>query len=53
VRKISPPTGFPSSFWQLYGERRFVYRVLVMDMFRERKHLEDPGVDGIIVLKWN
>jgi hypothetical protein len=29
------------------GERRGVYRVL-----RERDHLEDPGIDGRIILSW-
>jgi hypothetical protein len=31
------------------GDGRGVYRVLV----RERAHLEDPGVDGRIILRWN
>jgi hypothetical protein len=30
------------------GERRFAYRVNL----REREHLENPGVDGRIILKW-
>ena len=30
------------------GKSRGVYRVLV----RERDHLEDPGVDGRIILRW-
>ena len=30
------------------GESRGVYSVLV----RERDHLEDPGVDGRIILRW-
>jgi hypothetical protein len=35
----------------LYGERRRVYRVLLRK--REGKRpLEDPGVDGRIILKW-
>ena len=33
------------------GERRDVYRVLVGNV-RERGHLEDPGVDGMIILRW-
>jgi len=33
------------------GERRGVYRVLVGNL-RERNHLEDPGLDGRIVLRW-
>ena len=32
------------------GERRGVYRVLVGKP--ERDHLEDPGVDGRIILRW-
>ena len=34
-----------------YGERRGLYRVLVGKP-QERDHLEDPGVDGWIILKW-
>ena len=34
-----------------YGERRGVYRVLVGNL-RVRDHLEDPGVDGRIILRW-
>ena len=33
-----------------YGENRGVDRVLVGNL-RERDHLEDPGVDGMIILK--
>ena len=33
------------------GERRGVYKVLVGNL-RERDHLEDPGVDGRIMLRW-
>ena len=33
------------------GERRGVYRALVGNL-REGDHLEDPGVDGRIILKW-
>jgi len=33
------------------GERRGVYRVLVGKP-EERDHLEDPGVDGRIILRW-
>jgi hypothetical protein len=33
-----------------YGERRDLYRFLVGNP-RERDHLEDPGVDGRIMLK--
>ena len=34
-----------------YGERRGVYKVLVGKP-EEKNHLEDPGVDGGIILKW-
>jgi hypothetical protein len=34
-----------------YGERRGVYRVLV-GKSEGKSHLEDPGVDGRVVLKW-
>jgi hypothetical protein len=33
------------------GERRGVYRVLVGNL-RERYHLEHPGVNGRIILRW-
>ena len=33
------------------GERRGTCRVLV-ECLRDRVHLEDPGVDGKIILKW-
>jgi len=33
------------------GERRGVYRVLVGKP-EERDHLEDPGIDGRIILRW-
>jgi hypothetical protein len=32
-------------------DRRGVYRVLVGKL-KERHHLEDPGVDGRIILRW-
>ena len=32
--------------------RRGVYRVLVGENVREGDHLEDPGVDGRIILRW-
>ena len=34
------------------GERRGVYGVLVGVPDGERGHLEDPGVDGRIILRW-
>ena len=33
------------------GEWRGAYRILVGNLM-ERGHLEDPGVDGWIILKW-
>jgi len=33
------------------GERRCLYRVLVGEL-EGKKHFEDPGVDGIIILRW-
>jgi hypothetical protein len=34
-----------------YGERRGAYRAL-LGKLREGDHLEDPGVDWTIILKW-
>jgi hypothetical protein len=34
-----------------YGERRGVYMALVVKP-EGRNHLEDPGVDGRLILKW-
>jgi hypothetical protein len=34
-----------------YGENSGVYRVLVRKP-EGKKHLEDPGVDGRVILKW-
>jgi len=33
------------------GERRGVYRALERKL-SEREHLEDPGVDGSIIVRW-
>jgi hypothetical protein len=33
------------------GVRRGVYRILVGNM-RKRDHLEEPGIDGKIILSW-
>jgi hypothetical protein len=33
------------------GERRGAYRVSWGNL-REREHLEDPGIDGRIILRW-
>jgi len=33
------------------GERRVLYRVLVGKP-EERDHLEEPGIDGRIILRW-
>ena len=34
------------------GESRGVYRVLVGKPEGERENLGDPGVDGVIILRW-
>ena len=34
------------------GESRDVYRVLVGKFEGKKNHLEDPGVDGRIILRW-
>ena len=33
------------------GDRKGIYRVMVGNL-RKRGHLEDPGVDGRIILRW-
>jgi hypothetical protein len=33
------------------GDRRGAYRILLEEL-RERDHLEDLGVDGMVLLKW-
>jgi hypothetical protein len=33
------------------AEGRGVYRIL-WENLRERNHLEDPGIDGRIILRW-
>jgi hypothetical protein len=33
------------------GEKRGVYRIWWGNL-RERDHLEDPGIDGRIILRW-
>jgi len=35
-----------------YGDRRGAYRVLVGGSLMERDHLENPGIDGRITLRW-
>jgi hypothetical protein len=35
----------------MYGERRGVYRVVVGKP-KGKDHLEDPGMDGRIILRW-
>jgi hypothetical protein len=34
------------------GKRKVVYRVLVGKPEGKREHLEDPGVDERIILRW-
>jgi len=36
--------------WPVWGEER-LYRVLVGKP-EGRNHLEDPGIDGMIILRW-
>ena len=35
-----------------YGGRGEVYTVFSWGNLRKRDHLEDPGVDGTIILRW-
>ena len=35
------------------GDKRNAYRVLVGKTFKKGNHLEEQGVSGIILLKWN
>jgi hypothetical protein len=37
---------------RLKSERREVYTGFWQGNLRERDHLEDPGVDGRIILRW-
>jgi hypothetical protein len=30
----------------------YYYCILIIGNLREREHFEDPGVDGMIILKW-
>jgi hypothetical protein len=34
------------------GKRRGVCRVIAVETLSERNHLEEPGLDGRIILKW-
>jgi len=34
------------------GERKVAYRILMGKPVGERDHLEDPGVDERIILRW-
>ena len=49
VIKIKNEMGRESS---MYGERRGVYRVVLVGKPEGTNHLEDPGVDGRITLIW-
>jgi hypothetical protein len=35
----------------MYGERRYIYRVLLRKP-KGKNHLEDPYLDGKIIFKW-
>jgi len=34
------------------GNTKVAYRFMVVGGLRERDHLVDPGVDGMIIFKW-
>jgi hypothetical protein len=50
VREIKHRKKMGRGHVALMCERRGVYRILVGNL-RERDHLEDPGVDGRIILR--
>jgi hypothetical protein len=37
--------------WLAWTDDKFVRRILVRNL-KQKAHLEDPGVDGRILLKW-
>jgi hypothetical protein len=36
-----------------YGRRRELHTGFWYGNIRKRDHLEDPGVDGVVMLRWN